>query len=102
MQKLETLKRACASWISALSRKIRHRRPARQYLPCNRATFGKFHAKSCCDDPQARLVASKFSTIVLGGTAALHAYRAWGAVLFWSKQKLPTLKAQHPTSKIPR
>jgi len=25
--------------------------------------------------------------IVLGGTAALHAYRAWGAVLFWSKAK---------------
>jgi hypothetical protein len=25
----------------------------------------------------------KFSTIVLGGTAALHAYRAWGAVIFW-------------------
>jgi hypothetical protein len=28
-------------------------------------------------------LASKFSTIVLGGTAALHAYRAWGAVIFW-------------------
>ncbi|PWT87016.1 MAG: hypothetical protein C5B58_00495 [Acidobacteria bacterium] len=28
-------------------------------------------------------MASKFSTIVLGGTAALHAYRVWGAVIFW-------------------
>ena len=35
-----------------------------------------------CHQPEARLVASKFSTIVLGGTAALHACRAWGAVLF--------------------
>jgi hypothetical protein len=38
--------------------------------------------KICCHQPKARLVASKFSTIVLGGTAALHASRAWGAVLF--------------------
>jgi hypothetical protein len=30
-----------------------------------------------------RLVTSKFSTIVLGGTAALHAYLVWGAVLFF-------------------
>jgi Protein of unknown function (DUF4230) len=41
-----------------------------------------FSDKICCHQPKARLVASKFSTIVLGGTAALHAYRAWGAVLF--------------------
>src|SRR5439155_4604177 len=37
-----------------------------------------------------RPAASSFSslkvfTIVLGGTAALHAHRAWGAVLFWAK-----------------
>ena len=35
---------------------------------------------------EARLVASKFFTIVLGGTAALHAYRVWGAVLFGDKR----------------
>ena len=35
-----------------------------------------------CHWPHARLVASKFSTIVLGGTAALHTYRMWGAVIF--------------------
>jgi hypothetical protein len=28
------------------------------------------------------LVPSKISTVVLGGTAALHAYRVWGAVIF--------------------
>ena len=28
----------------------------------------------------------KFSKIVLGGTAALHAYRVWGAVLFGDKR----------------
>ena len=31
-----------------------------------------FSYKICCDLPEARLVASKFSKIVLGGTAALH------------------------------
>jgi hypothetical protein len=42
-----------------------------------------FSHKICCDLPEARLVASKFLKIVLGGTAALHAYRVWGAVIFW-------------------
>ena len=42
-----------------------------------------FSYKICCDLPEARLVASKFFKIVLGGTAALHAYRVWGAVIFW-------------------
>jgi hypothetical protein len=41
-----------------------------------------FSDKICCDLLEARLVASKFFTIVLGGTAALHAYRVWGAVIF--------------------
>jgi hypothetical protein len=41
-----------------------------------------FSYKICCDLPEARLVASKFLKIVLGGTAALHAYRVWGAVIF--------------------
>jgi len=41
-----------------------------------------FSDKICCHLREARLVASKFFTIVLGGTAALHAYRAWGAVIF--------------------
>jgi hypothetical protein len=36
-----------------------------------------------CQQPEPRLEAWKFSTIVLGGTAALHAYRAWGAVIFF-------------------
>jgi hypothetical protein len=44
-----------------------------------------FSYKICCDLPEARLVASKFSKIVLGGTAALHAYRVWGAVIFWGE-----------------
>jgi hypothetical protein len=30
------------------------------------------------------LVASKFLKIVLGGTAALHTYLVWGAVIFLS------------------
>src|SRR2546430_12081066 len=41
-----------------------------------------FHIKSCCHQPKARLVASRFLTIVLGGTAALHVHRVWGAVIF--------------------
>jgi hypothetical protein len=39
----------------------------------------------CCDLLEARLVASKFFKIVLGGTAALHAHRVWGAVIFWGE-----------------
>jgi hypothetical protein len=42
----------------------------------------KFSHKICCDLAEARLVASKFFKIVLGGTAALHACRVWGAVIF--------------------
>jgi hypothetical protein len=41
-----------------------------------------FSHKICCDLPEARLIASKFFKIVLGGTAALHAHRVWGAVIF--------------------
>jgi hypothetical protein len=41
-----------------------------------------FSDKICCDLLEARLLGSKFFTIVLGGTAALHAYRVWGAVIF--------------------
>jgi hypothetical protein len=41
-----------------------------------------FSHKICCDLPEARLIGSKFFKIVLGGTAALHAYRVWGAVIF--------------------
>jgi hypothetical protein len=69
---------------------------------------------------EARLVASKFFKIVLGGTAALHAYRVWGAVIFWreiplflralarapararlelQQNKRPTLNVQRPMSK---
>ena len=36
----------------------------------------------CCHSLEARLVASKFSAIVLGGTAAPYARRVWGAVIF--------------------
>jgi len=43
----------------------------------------------------AELVPSKISTIVLGGTAALHAYRVWGAVLFAVKTA-HTLKISEP------
>jgi hypothetical protein len=46
------------------------------------AAHANFSDKICCDLMEARLVASKFFTIVLGGTAALHAYRVWGAVIF--------------------
>jgi hypothetical protein len=52
-----------------------------------------FSHKICCDLSEARLVASKFFKIVLGGTAALHAYRVWGAVIFW-RGKRPTLNAE--------
>src|SRR4030095_15070340 len=45
--------------------------------------FRKFWLKFCCQRSKPRLEAGKFSTIVLGGTAALHAYRVWGAVIFW-------------------
>jgi hypothetical protein len=49
----------------------------------SRALDGQiFSHKICCDLLEARLVASKFFKIVLGGTAALHAYRVWGAVIF--------------------
>jgi hypothetical protein len=44
-----------------------------------------FSYKICCDLLEARLVATKFFTIVLGGTAALHTYRVWGAVIFWGE-----------------
>jgi hypothetical protein len=47
-----------------------------------------FSHKICCDLPEARLVASKFLKIVLGGTAALHAYRVWGAVIFWGEIRM--------------
>jgi hypothetical protein len=47
-----------------------------------------FSHKICCDLPEARLVASKFFKIVLGGTAALHAYRVWGAVIFWGEIRI--------------
>jgi hypothetical protein len=47
-----------------------------------RPFHANFSHKICCDLPEARLVASKFFKIVLGGTAALHAYRVWGAVIF--------------------
>jgi len=49
-----------------------------------------FSHKICCDLPEARLVASKFLKIVLGGTAALHAYRVWGAVIFWGEIRMTT------------
>jgi hypothetical protein len=47
-----------------------------------------FSDKICCDLPKARLVASKFLKIVLGGTAALHAYRVWGAVIFLAEIRM--------------
>jgi hypothetical protein len=49
-----------------------------------------FLNKICCDLLEARLVASKFFKIVLGGTAALHAYRVWGAVIFWGEIRMTT------------
>jgi hypothetical protein len=51
-------------------------------LFCCHRIHANFSDKICCHLLEARLVASKFFTIVLGGTAALHAYRAWGAVIF--------------------
>ena len=43
-------------------------------------------SKICCDRLKARLVTSKFSKIVLGGTAAPYAHRVWGAVIFFIKK----------------
>jgi hypothetical protein len=51
-----------------------------------------FSHKICCDLPEARLVASKFFKIVLGGTAALHAYRVWGAVIFLGEIRMMNAK----------
>src|SRR5207245_5321624 len=48
-----------------------------------------FHIKSCCHQPEARLVASRFSTIVLGGTAALHAQSGVGGGNFFADEDLP-------------
>jgi hypothetical protein len=48
-----------------------------------REKFWEFCVEFCCQRAKPRLEPWKFSTIVLGGTAALHAYRAWGAVIFW-------------------
>ena len=42
----------------------------------------------CCHWLEARLVTSKFSTIVLGGTAASHTCSVWGAVIFWSRNRV--------------
>jgi len=50
-----------------------------------REKFLKICAEFCCQRAQPRLEPWKFSTIVLGGTAALHAYRVWGAVIFWGQ-----------------
>src|SRR5439155_4385419 len=46
-----------------------------------------FHIKSCCHQPEARLVASRFSTIVLGGTAALHAQSGVGGGNFFCRRR---------------
>src|SRR5215216_5116953 len=66
--------------------KSAHLRRERDYLPTLASTRKKFHVKFCCHQREARLLGSKFSTIVLGGTAALHAYRVWGAVIFWGRK----------------
>ena len=50
----------------------------------------------CCQDRKARLFAAQFWKIVLGGTAALHAPRVWGAVSFWGQEE----NAQHPTVEV--
>ena len=60
-------------------------------LICCHGTHANFLDKICCDLLEARLVASKFFTIVLGGTAALHAYRVWGAVIFLGRNPLVLL-----------
>jgi hypothetical protein len=52
---------------------------ARLWIQSNPENFSH---KICCDLAEARLVATKFFKIVLGGTAALHTYRVWGAVIF--------------------
>ena len=53
-----------------------------------------FHIKSCCHQPEARLVASRFSTIVLGGTAALHAQSGVGGGNFFADENLPLARAR--------
>jgi hypothetical protein len=56
-------------------------------------------AKFCCEPAEPRLVALSFLTIVLGGTAALHAYRAWGAVIF-CRQKFACFFLPLPASML--
>src|SRR3981081_4291000 len=55
----------------------------------------------CCQDRKARLLAAQFWKIVLGGTAALHAPRVWGAVSFWGKDKTPIIQRRSNQSAIP-
>ncbi len=42
----------------------------------------------CCDWLEARLIASKFSKIVLGGTAASHTCSGVGGGHFWSRSQI--------------
>jgi hypothetical protein len=61
--------------------------PRRHFLRpvFSRHTVAPELLKSSCDDDQARLDRPQFWKIVLGGTAALRAHRARGAVLFCRK-----------------
>jgi hypothetical protein len=61
--------------------------PTAQQLVCKLARNSLSSWQNfCCHDREARLLATQFLKIVLGGTAALHAHRAWGAVLFLGKK----------------
>jgi hypothetical protein len=48
--------------------------------------FSKILCRILLPADETSLRSLKFSTIVLGGTAALHAYRPWGAVIFWRRK----------------
>ncbi|PYK54886.1 MAG: hypothetical protein DME48_06500 [Verrucomicrobia bacterium] len=60
-------------------------------LICCHGTHPNFLDKILLRSAGSSFSSSKFFTIVLGGTAALHAYRVWGAVIFWGRNPLVLL-----------
>src|ERR1043166_6089853 len=106
-------------WPFPSESRISTRIPAPLAMQAPRASWSIASAmlEFCCLCRQGQVVASQFFKSVLGGTAALHVHRAWGAVLFCrrksalllmlmlvlvidekSSSKRRTLNAEHPMS----
>src|SRR5204863_2222487 len=86
MPTLKTATRSAANFGSRRSRTIfplcRHPSSLPWAVKCAK-NLKIFVQNFVCQQTEPRLVGLKFFTIVLGGTAALHVYRAWGAVVFF-------------------